>query len=84
MLLSRRRWSAVTMEATSMRFCESLSEKVKTTEEWKAEHAEHVDAELPFASEPFPHPSGTWFWLVCPCGAKHLCDEAKERPQPTH
>ena len=71
-----------------MKFTEHLAGKVKTTDEWKAEHARCLVADGDaFTSEPFPHPSGDWFWLVCLCGAKHLCDEAKDLPlvaAPTH
>jgi hypothetical protein len=50
------------------KFCEALEKKVKTPEEWHAEHDAHGQA----TEEPFPHPSGDWFWLLCPCGAKYL------------
>jgi hypothetical protein len=52
--------------------CLALKGKTATTECWLAEHATHGDKTV----EAFPHPSGTWFWRVCPCGAKHL--SAKE------
>lgn len=49
---------------------------------WRAEHRPHLDAQnrgvvddetaFDFARETFNHPSGTWYWLVCPCGAKLL------------
>lgn len=64
-----------------MKFCEHLSGKVKETVEWKVQHADCLKDGDAFSSEPFPHPSGTWFWLVCLCGAKHLCDE-HDRPAP--
>jgi hypothetical protein len=25
-----------------------------------------------FTERPFNHPSGQWYWKVCPCGAQHL------------
>ena len=50
------------------KYCESLEKKVKTNEDWDHEHSEHGDK----TKAPFPHPSGQWYWMVCPCGAKHL------------
>jgi hypothetical protein len=50
------------------RFCDKLAAKVQPAETWDAKHA----ACGPKTTEPFPHPSGKWYWLVCPCGAKHL------------
>ena len=48
--------------------CERIAAKVMPTAEWFAIHNDHGVK----AFEPFPHPSGKWFTLVCPCGAKHL------------
>ena len=50
------------------KYCEALEKKVRTPESWHAEHDPHG----PATTEPFPHPSGDWHWLVCPCGAKYL------------
>lgn len=47
--------------------------KVMTTAAWRMQHEHHLtDREPHFTKEEHPHPSGTWFKLVCPCGAKHL------------
>lgn len=61
-----------------MRFCEHLTGKVMTTAEWVAKHTPCLAEGETFTREPFPHPSGTWFWRVCICGAKHLCDGGDE------
>ena len=50
------------------KFCEAMEKKVKTNEQWDAEHAGHGG----YTWEQAPHPSGTWFWKVCKCGHKHL------------
>lgn len=43
--------------------------RVLTTDHWRQKHA-HCGGTL---REPFPHhPDGSWFWLVCACGARHL------------
>jgi hypothetical protein len=64
-----------------MSYCDKLKNRVMTTGQWKAEHIPHFanyDVTSGFKKEPSTHPSGKWFWLVCPCGAKHLTDsEAK-------
>lgn len=53
---------------SNCRYCNRLAAHVKTLEAWEAEHAEHGG----YTTEPFAHPSGNWFWLVCKCGAKYL------------
>lgn len=68
-----------------MKDCTSrkLDARVAPTAAWRARHLPHLaaavrqqpGAAIAFTREPFPHPSGTWFWLVCRCGAKHLCAE---------
>jgi hypothetical protein len=45
-----------------------------TTVAWVEDHRAH-DSDGVFGREPFPHPDGTWVWLVCRCGAKHLTDK---------
>ena len=50
------------------KFCEAMEKKVKTNEQWDAEHAGHGG----YTWEQAPHPGGTWFWKVCKCGHKHL------------
>ena len=68
-----------------MKFTEHLAGKVQTTAAWKAEHEPCLAADGDaFTTEPFKHPDGTWFWLVCLCGAKHLCNEADRPPARTH
>lgn len=57
-----------------VKFTEHLTGKVMTTAEWRATHAACLADGETFTREPFQHPSGSWFWLVCICGAKHLCD----------
>jgi len=55
------------------RTCQRLQARTIGTEAWRAQHLEHLrDPALGFTVEDFPHPSGTWFWLICVCGAKHL------------
>ena len=61
--------------------CRRLKARVMTVEDWLAKHRSHGD----LTHEPFPeHPSGSWYWLVCACGAKHLIakedQEARRRP----
>jgi hypothetical protein len=55
--------------------CDKLKDKVMTSDDWRAKHRPHLveyEETNGFKSEPFPHPSGEWYWIVCPCGAKHL------------
>ena len=56
-----------------MNTCEHIASRVLTTEAWLAKHRDHGD----LTTEPYPHPSGKWHWLVCECGAKQLT--AKEK-----
>lgn len=49
-----------------------LNTATTPTAEWEQRHASHLAPGKEFAREPFNHPDGTWYWLVCPCGAKHL------------
>ncbi len=49
-------------------FCLKLAGRTMDTDAWMTQHRNHGD----LTQEPFPHPSGKWFWLVCECGAKHL------------
>jgi hypothetical protein len=44
-------------------------------EAWMREHALHGEAKL----QPHNHPDHSWFWLVCPCGAK-LLDRVPDAP----
>ena len=55
-------------------FSQRLADRVVTTEAWVEVHREH-DPDGVFGREPFDHPSGTWVFLVCRCGAKHLTDK---------
>lgn len=48
--------------------CAGLAAKTVATDDWLAQHRNHGD----LSTEPFDHPSGRWYWLVCECGAKHL------------
>ena len=50
------------------RACAQIRAKVKTSEEWDAEHEDHG----PHIREPYDHPNGNWYWLVCSCGKRHL------------
>ena len=43
-------------------------DRIKTTEEWFAEHRDHGD----IREEDGGHPAGILRRLVCECGAKHL------------
>lgn len=52
-------------------FHERLKGKVIKTDDWVEKHRPHLKDEK-FNSEPFPHPSGRWIWIVCKCKAKHL------------
>jgi len=49
-----------------------MKARVRTTTDWRAKHAAHLQAGFDFARQDFPHPSGTWLWLCCPCGDRHL------------
>jgi len=51
-------------------------EELLTAAEWMARHLAHLGRSRQFSREPFIHPDGTWAWLVCPCGARHLICEA--------
>lgn len=55
-------------------FFERRGIKTLPKSEWKSVHSEHIDKTKGFDKENFEHPSGTWYWLVCTCGAKLLCD----------
>jgi hypothetical protein len=55
------------------KFCRNLGERTVETAFWLHTHAEHGTHER----EEFKHPSGRWFWLVCPCGAKHMAVEER-------
>ena len=60
-------------------FSQRLRTRVRTTDDWQAQHRAHLDRpDRAFDRELFPHPSGTWFWLVCPCGARHLTETGFE------
>jgi hypothetical protein len=48
--------------------CDRIASKVMTDADWLDLHEPHGQKRF----EDFPHPSGDWFWLVCPCGAKQL------------
>jgi len=52
--------------------CDAMKARVRTTTDWRAKHAAHLQAGFDFARQDFPHPSGTWLWLCCPCGDRHL------------
>lgn len=54
--------------------CQQLRSKTKEPEVWLAEHAAHGDKAL----EPFLHPDGRMYWLVCPCGARYLTMEKSD------
>jgi len=54
--------------------CRTLGGKVVLTPAWRAFHHTHLTTP-DFAREAFPHPSGTWYFLVCACGAKHLTSD---------
>jgi hypothetical protein len=47
-----------------------IDAKVMTTEAWLALHRGHGD----LTEQKHDHPSGTWRWLVCECGARHLTE----------
>lgn len=53
----------------SCQFCARLKSRTIPTADWIAQHATHEGA---FKTEPFAHPSGRWYWLVCSCGMRHL------------
>lgn len=55
-------------------FCAEMRAKTMPWADWKAKHAPHLHRRggEEFEREPYPHPSGTWAWIVCPCGAKLL------------
>lgn len=56
--------------------------RIQTTRTWRAKHREHLlEPGDSFNRLAFPHPSGSWYWLVCVCGAKHLTSEAIEANQ---
>lgn len=60
-----------------MENCDLLNGLVILDTAWREKHAGHLPAPAAdYAREKFNHPSGTWFWLVCPCGAKHLTIDA--------
>jgi hypothetical protein len=68
-------------------FHDRIARKTLRTEDWRAIHEQHLVEQnltcgavqrFDFAREAFDHPSGTWYWLVCPCGAKHLTPEHAE------
>jgi len=52
--------------------CDALRLKVMTTDRWFALHGPHTSPVTPIREEPYPHPSGTWVRLVCPCGARQV------------
>ncbi len=49
-------------------FCRKAAQGVLSDGAWDVLHHSHGDK----TREPMSHPSGEWFWQVCPCGAKHL------------
>lgn len=55
--------------------CSKLEDRVIATEEWEANHNWHLigASQSRYGREDVKHPSGRWWNLVCPCGAKHLC-----------
>lgn len=48
--------------------CHTLKAKIMTTQAWLELHSPHG----PIGEEPYPHPSGEWIRLVCPCGAGQI------------
>jgi len=52
-------------------FCARLRSRTVTTADWIAQHS-GSGHEGSFTTEPFEHPSGRMYWLVCSCGKKHL------------
>lgn len=61
------------------RICSSIRARQKDLPEWQQEHESHLAPQESFGREPFNHPSGTWFMLVCPCGAKIVSIEESEK-----
>lgn len=54
-------------------FSKRLEGRIVSTEDWLLLHTPHLEMGQQFRREKYDaHPSGTWFWRVCTCGAKHL------------
>jgi hypothetical protein len=68
-------------------FCERVRHQVQSAESWDREHAACLTAVVAknagapslldmraaeFREEVFNHPSGLWFWKICPRGHRHL------------
>jgi hypothetical protein len=55
--------------------CSLKRHKVKTTEDWILEHLHHLAVvdKKEFDTKPFDGPYENWHWLICSCGAEHLC-----------
>lgn len=68
-----------------MKFTEHLTGRVQTTDQWKEDHARCLGPDEDFTTESYD-PAGTWVFVVCLCGAKHLVnlDEISGRPEPTN
>lgn len=62
------------------KFCTRLKAKSIPDQQWRDNHLPHLPPNSVFGIEPFPHPSNTWFWRVCPCGARHLTSDGIEGP----
>ena len=59
------------------------SEELLPAAKWMARHLPHLGRLREFSREPFIHPDGTWVWLICPCGARHLiCEAGGQEPAP--
>lgn len=54
--------------------CAACQDHQARTNAWRLQHAPHLGERTGFVTEPFEHWAGPWFWLVCPCGARHLTD----------
>lgn len=63
-----------------VQFTEHLFGPTKTEAQWRAEHASCLAIDEQFTREfsGICPPSGPWDWLICVCGAKHLCDGGGE------
>ena len=57
--------------------CKALHCSIMNDADWDEIHKPHMKRGKDFDREPFPHPSGKWFWVVCQCGAKNLRDGIK-------
>lgn len=50
------------------------------TDAWKLQHMPHLGPGQRFVAQPYSHPSGEWYSLVCPCGARHISTQRAEEP----